>query len=163
MNSREAIKYAFEMSHMVLTSYFSDFSDEELLKRPGKGCNHIAWQLGHLISSGSKMVGTVSPGSEIQLPEGFDEAHSKENNQSDDASQFLSKDQYLELLGKVKDSTAAALDKLTEEDLAKEGPESMRDFCPTVGAYFMLIATHPMMHAGQLVPLRRELEKPVVI
>jgi hypothetical protein len=28
---------------------------------------------------------------------------------------------------------------------------------------FILIATHPMMHAGQFVPVRRALGKPVAI
>jgi hypothetical protein len=34
---------------------------------------------------------------------------------------------------------------------------------PTVGHIYLLIATHQLMHAGQFVPVRRALGKPVVI
>ena len=163
MNSKDAIKQTYEISHMVVNGYLSDFSDEDLMQRPGDGCNHIAWQLGHLISSECSLLNMVVPGAAIELPDGFAEKHNKENCSSDDASQFNSKSEYLELMGKVKEATFAALDNLSEEDLDKDGPEEMRQFCPTVGSMFLLISTHPMMHAGQLVPIRRKLGKPVVM
>jgi hypothetical protein len=34
---------------------------------------------------------------------------------------------------------------------------------PTAGHIYLLIATHGLMHAGQFVPVRRKLGKPVVI
>jgi hypothetical protein len=34
---------------------------------------------------------------------------------------------------------------------------------PTMASMFILTATHPLMHAGQFVPVRRALGKPVVI
>jgi hypothetical protein len=55
------------------------------------------------------------------------------------------------------------LDTFSESDLDKEGPEAMRSFCPTVGDFFTLIATHPMMHAGQFVIVRRQLGKPILM
>ena len=36
-------------------------------------------------------------------------------------------------------------------------PESFREYFPTVGQMFTLIGTHPMMHAGQFVVVRRQL------
>lgn len=163
MNSIDAIKQAYELSHMVLSGYLGDFSDEDLMQCPGEGCNHIAWQLGHLISSECSLLNMVAPGAAFDLPEGFAENHNKENSKSDDTSKFHSKAEYLELMGKVKEATFAALDGLNEEDLDKPGPEDMRQFCPTVGSMFLLIGAHPMMHAGQLVPVRRKLGKPVVM
>ena len=163
MKTKDAIKQTHEFSNMVLNGYLGDFTDEELLQRPGEGCNHVAWQLGHLISSECSLLNMVAPGAAIELPAGFEENHGKENSKSDDASQFCSKAEYLELLGKVKEATFAALDGMADEDLSKDGPEDMRQFCPTVGSLFVLIGTHPMMHAGQLVPIRRRLDKPVVM
>jgi hypothetical protein len=32
-----------------------------------------------------------------------------------------------------------------------------------MAAFYLLIANHPLMHAGQFVPVRRALDKPVVI
>ena len=163
MNTKDAIKQAYELSHMVLNSYISDFEDADLMNRPGEGCNHIAWQLGHLISSECNLLNMAVPGSAIDLPEGFADKHNKENCSNDDAAQFHSKAEYQELWGKVKVATFAALDGLSDADLDKPGPEEMRSFCPTIGSLFMLIGTHPMMHAGQIVPIRRKLDKPVMM
>ena len=163
MNTKEAIKQAYELSHMVVGGYVGDFSDAELLNRPGDGCNHVAWQLGHLISSECNLLNMVAPGAAAELPEGFVENHGKENCKSDDASQFHTKDDYMQLWDKVKAATFTALDGMSDADLDKPGPEEMQSFCPTVGSMFLLIGTHPMMHAGQFVPIRRKLDKPVVM
>lgn len=163
MNSKDAIKQNYELSQMVLNGYLGDLEDTDLMQRPGEGCNHIAWQLGHLISSECNLLNMAVPDSAIDLPEGFADKHNKENCSSDDASQFHSKAEYMELWGKVKEATFAALDGLSETDLDKESPEEMRNFAPTVGSLFLLISSHPMMHAGQFVPVRRRLDKPVVM
>ncbi|EMI53849.1 DinB family protein [Rhodopirellula sallentina] len=163
MDAFDAIKQTYSTSQMVMTSFLSDLSDEELLTRPCKGCNHIAWQLGHLIVSEGSLLDSVAPGHSISLPEGFAENHSRENVASDDASQFLTKDQYLDLFGKCKEATFAALDAMSDEDLDKPAPEHLAKMFPTVGSILVLVSTHVMMHVGQIVPVRRSLEKPVVI
>lgn len=163
MSTHAALKSAFGLSDMVLTSYVGDLSDAELMTRPGKGCNHVAWQLGHLISSEANLIGMVKDGSGIELPEGFAEAHSKEATESNDAAQFCSKDDYLQLYQKTRENSLAVLDGLSEEDLQGEGPEAFKSMCPTLGSMAMLIASHPMMHVGQFVPVRRALDKPIVI
>jgi hypothetical protein len=60
-------------------------------------------------------------------------------------------------------ATVALLDSYPESDFSKQAPESFRKMFPTIGSMFILIATHPMMHAGQFVPIRRALGKPIVI
>ena len=57
----------------------------------------------------------------------------------------------------------AGLAALPDEKLDAPGPERMRPNFPTVGDLFTLIATHPLMHAGQFAVVRRQLGKPVVI
>ncbi len=163
MSTHAALKSAFALSDMVLNSYIGDLTDEELMNRPGAGCNHIAWQLGHLISSEANLINMIKDGSAVELPDGFVAAHEKDTTGSDDAGQFSSKDEYAALYAKTRENSLAVLDSLTEEDLAGEGPEQFRAFCPTVGSMAMLIASHPMMHAGQFVPVRRALDKPIVI
>ena len=105
----------------------------------------------------------VAPGKGIELPEGFAERYAKDNSSDDDASHFESKATYMELYDKVRENSIAVLDAYPDEDLDKESPEHMRDFCPTMGDMWTLIATHPMMHAGQFVSLRRQLGKPIVM
>ena len=162
MNAKDAIRSSANFSSMVLKTYISDLDDPDLMRRPGEGCNHLAWQLGHLISSEVSLLEGICPGKAAELPEGFSEAHSKEKAGSDDAGDFRTKAEYMELMEKVRASTLAALEELPDASLDDPSPESLRAFCPTVGHVFILIGTHPMMHAGQLVPIRRQLGKPVM-
>ncbi len=163
MNTKEAIGATLATSSMVLSSYVGDLTDEELMTRPAEGCNHIAWQLGHLISSECSLLEMVAPGAAAELPEGFAEKHSKETIGDDNPANFCTKQEYLDLFDKVHAATHAALEKASDEDLDQPGPEHFAQMFPTVGHLYVLIATHGMMHAGQFVPARRKLGKPVVI
>ncbi|MEJ7593298.1 MAG: DinB family protein [Planctomycetaceae bacterium] len=163
MDVKSAIKETFGISNMVLNSYVGDFTDAELMRRPGPGCNHVAWQLGHLISSECGLMNQIQAGAAPALPAGFEERHSKENTASDNAADFLTQQEYVDLASKVHDEVIAFLDAYPEKQLDDPGPEHFRNMFPTIGSMFLLIATHSMMHAGQIVPLRRQLGKPVVI
>jgi hypothetical protein len=163
MTAKDVIKYEMDMSLNVLKTYLSDLSDADLMLRPAKGANHLAWQLGHLIHSEADLVNGACPGASVELPAGFASAHGKESTSVDDKSKFLGKQQYLDLLDKQRAATKAALEKLPDADLAKPSPESMRSFCPTVGTIFSLVGGHILMHSGQFATVRRILGKPVLI
>jgi len=161
MHSKDAIRATMNLSDMVFQGYLEDLDDTECLMRPAVGCNHAAWQFGHLIASEVDLLGSVCPDAAPTLPDGFAEQHAKDKADVDDAAQFRDKAEYLRSFQAVRRATLEALEALPEERLDEPAPEQMRAFCPTVGHVFVLIATHPMMHAGQLVPLRRKLGKPV--
>lgn len=163
MNAQNAIRSTMNMSSMVLKGYLGDLEDADLMNRPGEDCNHIAWQLGHLISSECHLLEAIQPGAAASLPEGFAEQHSKEMTSEDDPAKFCNKQEYLDLLEKVQAASQAALENMSEADLDEPSPEQFRGRFPTVGDIFVLIATHGMMHAGQLVPIRRKLGKPIVM
>lgn len=163
MNSQAILKSTLGMTNMVLSTYLSDLSDGDLLKRSGKGCNHIAWQLGHLIASNTSILNLVAPGTAPELPTGFAEKHTKDKSSCDDAAQFCSKQEYLELMKRLDEALLAAIDKTSEADLDQPSPESFRSWCPTIGNMYVLLVTHSLMHAGQWVPIRRMLDKPILI
>ena len=163
MNAKDSIRASANLSAMVLKSYISDLDDADLMQRPGEGCNHLAWQLGHLISSEVQLLQGVAPGNELALPDGFAAAHSKEKCVSDDPAGFCTKATYVGLFDKVRSATQAALEAYPEADLDSPAPEHFRSFCPTMGDMFTLIAAHPMMHAGQFVVVRRKLGKPILM
>jgi len=163
METKQALQTTMNMGLHVLSTYVSDLSDADLMQRPSKDCNHLAWQLGHLIASEVQLLESVCPGKAADLPEGFVEQHSKETRGSDDPNQFCNKEEYEALFKQVRQVTLTALEELPSEDLDLPGPEWIRDHCPTVGHLFTLIGTHPMMHAGQFAVARRELGKPVLI
>jgi hypothetical protein len=163
MDTKEALRSAMDVSLFVLKTYVGDLEDADLMIRPSKGCNHLAWQLGHLISSEVSLLDSVCPGKAAELPDGFAEQHAKQSCQIDDPGKFHTKQEYLDLYDRVRASTLAALDALPEADLDGPSPEQFREMFPTVGQMFTLIGTHPMMHAGQFVVVRRLLDKPVLI
>lgn len=51
MNSIALLTSALESSKKMLAWIVSDFSDADLLVRPVPEANHMAWQLGHLITA----------------------------------------------------------------------------------------------------------------
>lgn len=164
MNAVEAIQQTAATSDMVVNAYLADLEDADLLRRPHPRCNHLAWQLGHLISAECMLLGMLKPGAAPELPEGFADRHSKEAAGDDDPSHFLTKAEYLELYEKVRSATREAIGTVTEAELDAENPkEDMRSMFPTVGSMYVLTATHPMMHVGQWSPVRRELGKPIAI
>jgi len=77
MNAKDAIRSSANVSSMVLKAYISDLEDADLMRRPTEGCNHLAWQLGHLISSEVHLLEQAVTGQGIELPDGFADAHSK--------------------------------------------------------------------------------------
>ena len=163
MNAKDAIRSSVNISSMVLKTYISDLDDADLMRRPGEGCNHLAWQLGHLISSEVQLLDQVAPGQGIDLPDGFADAHGKEACNNDDPGAFCPKAKYIELFDQVRAASLSALDAYPEADLDQPAPEDFRSFCPTMGDLFTLIASHPMMHAGQFVIVRRQLGKPILM
>lgn len=163
MNAKDAIRASANLSSMVLKTYVSDLEDADLMRRPGQDCNHLAWQLGHLIASEVQLLKAVDPEKQVDLPDGFAEAHSKEQCSSDEPSAFHNKQTYLDLFEKVRTASNESLASYPESDLDKPAPEDFRSFCPTMGDMFTLIATHPMMHAGQFVVVRRQAGKPILM
>ena len=162
MIASEVIRNTIDTSQSVLDAYLGDLTDEELLIRAVPGSNHIAWQLGHLIAAEHGMItggGFQMPA----LPDGFNERYTSETSSVDDAAKFLKKDEYIQLLGKQREGTMAALATMSENDLEKPAPESMHAYAKTLGELFNMIGVHQMMHVGQFVQVRRKLEKPITI
>lgn len=163
MDGLMMLKQQMDMGVFVVKQYVSDLSDADLMQRPGPGCNHLAWQLGHLISSEVSLMNIIKPGSGIELPAGFAEKHAKEAIGIDDPTQFCTKQEYLDLYDKVRAASWKTIELLTDAELDQPGPERMRAVFPKISNMVTLVGLHPMMHAGQFVPVRRRLGKPVLI
>ena len=160
MNAQDAIKLSIDSAKFVTLEYLANLSDEDMLQRPHPECNHIKWQMGHLISSEHQMIDAVCPGSMPALPEGFAERYTKETATSDQPDAFDSKADLRKLLEDQREATLAALATLSDEDLSKPAPEAMQGYAPTVADVFSLQGGHWMMHAGQWAIIRRQLGRP---
>jgi hypothetical protein len=163
MNAKDVVKRSFGMGDFIVNSYLADLGDSDLLLRPVEGQNHIAYQLGHLISIEWRLVEGIKPGSCPPLPAGFDANYTKEMSSSDDPTKFATKQQYLDMYKAQRAATLAVLDSLSDADLDRPGPEVVRQIAATVGDTFGLLGEHVLMHAGQFVSVRKKLKKPVTI
>jgi hypothetical protein len=161
MTAKEVIRYVVEFCHVVTRGYIDDLTDKELFVRAVPGSNHIAWQLGHLLTSEQQMLGWIGQKAPA-LPAGFAEAHTKETATSDDPAKFFKKAEYQKLIDTMKAASLAVIDATPEKDLDKPSPERMREYAPTTGAVLTMLGTHWLMHAGQFVPVRRKLGKPAM-
>jgi hypothetical protein len=160
MDSRAAIKLAIDMGDLVAKSYLNDLSDADFMRRPHPSCNHINWQVGHLIASENQMGNLAVPGSMPPLPSGFAEKYTRETVSSDDPAQFASKEVLMRVYAEQRAATLAALETVTDQDLDKA---TGMNYAPTVGSMFSLQGSHWLMHVGQWVIVRRQLGKPIVI
>ncbi len=157
MDTRAAIKMSIDMADQICMGYLSDLNDEDLMKRPCEGCNHINWQIGHLIVSEHGMMDKQSSGAMPELPAGFAEKYSKETAIIDDPAKFSRKADLLQIFKEQRAGTMAALEKAGDADFDKP---SGFDWCPTVGSIFSMQGSHWMMHAGQWAVVRRQLGRP---
>jgi hypothetical protein len=157
MNAKEAIRTTMNTADFMVDSYLSDITPDEMFVRPAPGANHVAWQLGHVISAERRLVEAAVPGSMPALPDGFAERHTKETAASDNRDDFLSKDEYLKLAKTVRAATLRALDQVSETDLDKPVSGRVPPFVKSAGDCFVTAGGHWILHAGQWVVLRRYL------
>jgi hypothetical protein len=163
MKTSEAIKNNYQTAQMVCGAYLGDLSDSEAMQRPHAGCNHINWQVGHIIASENKMGNAVVAGALPDLPEGFADKYSKETVGSDNAVDFVPFSELLAIAKTQGDAVVAMLDGLTEAQFDEPGPEEMQAYAPNMGALCNMMGSHWMMHAGQWVVVRRELGREIMI
>lgn len=165
MHARDAILTIYHFNERLIDAYLGDLDDADLLVRPVEGQNHIAWQLGHLISVEHALLDAVRPGSSPALPEGFAAAHGRDeaSTTSDDPSRFRSKAEYLALWKAQRAASKSVLSALTDAEMDAPGPERTKQLVSNVGGVFVLLGTHAQMHLGQFVGVRRKLGKPRTI
>jgi hypothetical protein len=161
MDFKHAIRTSLGTSEFFTQAYLGDFSAADMMARPVPGANHVAWQLGHLISAECRLVEAGVPDSMPKLPEGFAEKHSKDTAGCDDPKAFLSKDEYLKLAKDVRAATLAALDKCSDADLEKQVTGRVPPFVKCAADGFATVGGHWILHAGQWAVLRRKLGRPV--
>ena len=163
MRAKDAIKISIETADMIAQTYLADLTDEEMMRRPHQKCNHIKWQLGHLILSDHEMINGCWPGALPDLPHGFEQQYAKEQSTSDNADDFHSKSELMKWYKIQRESVLTKLDEISDADLEKEAPETIRSYAPSLGAAFCMIGIHWTMHSGQWAVIRRQLGREVLI
>jgi DinB superfamily len=160
MNSRDAIKIGLDMADFVCMAYLNDMTDAEFMHRPHAECNHINWQVGHLVVAENEMMSKIPDAKMPALPAGFAAKYHKNHAKSDDPSQFVNKSELMATYKSQREATLRFLASVSDSDLDKA---TGIDYAPSLGSLFSMQGSHWLMHCGQWVVVRRELGKPVVI
>ena len=160
MTTAEILADNIKRSKGMTENLLADFTEEQMLYRPAKGANHAMWQLGHLAGSTWGMISGCDP--TVKSPVSDETRFKKDTAGVDDPAKFPKKAEVMKMFGEAMDAAAAWVGKQSEADLAKPGPEKLKNFAPTVGQVALLLGSHPMMHVGQYTVARRALGKPVL-
>jgi hypothetical protein len=160
MDFKDSIRSALNVADFMVQGYLADITPTEMVMRPAPEANHIAWQIGHLITSERHLVEAAVPGSMPELPAGFTDRHRREGQVSDNAADYLSKDEYLQLAKTIRAATLQALDQCNESDFDKPVTARVPPFVKRAGDCFATIGPHWTLHAGQWVVVRRMLGRP---
>ncbi len=132
MNGSKVIETALGSTQHLVNMYLGDLSDADLLVRPAPGANHIAWQLGHVTVSETRIARQAPGISYPSLPAGFEEQHAQGMATKESTQGFLGKQQYVDLFNKVREATKAAAAKLSDADLDRPTEGQMASFAPTL-------------------------------
>jgi hypothetical protein len=157
MNFKDSIRSSLRISDFLVQGYLADITPDEMMLRPVPEANHIAWQLGHLISAERHLVEAAAPNSMPALPDGFAERHRRDGTASDNQSEYLSKDEYIRLAKEVRAGTLQVLDRFSDADFDKPVTARVPPFVLCAGDCFATIGPHWSLHAGQWVVIRRKL------
>lgn len=162
MSFQTAAQELLGTSRYVLFAYLSDMTDQDILVCPVGGAHHAAWQLGHLLVNERRMIEGVRVGYGIALPEDFERIHGKEVA-LDAVEGYLPVAEYISLMKSQRVQTLRLLADLGEDDFDRPAPEFMRGYAKHVSSVFLSIASHELMHAGQVAVIRRRLGKAIVV
>ena len=157
MDFKDAVRSSLSAADFLVDRYLDDLTDEEILLRPVPDANHIAWQLGHLITAERHLVEAAAPGSMPELPAGFAERHARGKPVTDNPADYLTKKEYLQLAKDIRAATLERTRRLTPADFDKPIEGRVPPWVKKAGDAFTTIGGHWILHAGQWVVLRRKL------
>jgi DinB superfamily len=157
MNIKDSIKASLRISDALSQSYLEDITPDEMFIQPVPDANHIAWQLGHLITSEHRLIEAAAPNSMPALPEEFSQKYRRDMAPSPHPGDYLTKEEYLQMARQVRAGTIAALESVSDDDFARPVTGRVPPFIKSVLDCFATIGPHWSLHAGQWVIIRRKL------
>ena len=136
--------------------------DEQLTYRVGGKGNHALWVMGHLAVIDDRILSTLT-GSPRELPERYYELFAPGSQPSGDAKDYPSRSELAELMRAGRRRLLAWVGTFDEETGGTPTPEPMRRFAPDWISLAFSMASHDMLHAGQVAAVRTALGLPRLI
>ena len=162
MHAKDAITVVLKSTGDMLGWFLSDLSDADLLVRPVPSANHIAWQLGHLITSECHLCKQVPVLPTLSCRQVLRSSMTK-----------LQRLRNLPGASGPKPSTLICSTRFGRRPWrvrldcqmqiwTGQPPATSAQFAPTIGPLLVMAANHTMMHAGQFTVVRRKLGEPIL-
>ena len=162
MQGKDVAKLALTGAGETTMMFLNDLAEADFFVRPVPSANHIAWQLSHLIVGEKGLLDWFLPGVNYpEIPAGI-LALGNDRTGKMEPDKSVTKAALLSTFKAMRDTTVAAVDKLSDDALDAPNTKMMQEFAPNLGAMLILVANHTLMHGGQFSVVRRALGKPVV-
>ena len=163
MKATELLQVQMTTTKMMTAPLIEDLASEPLAAPTAKGGNHALWIAGHLVFSEAGLVNFIAFGRPNPLEDWKEKFGRGSEPQNDAAYYGIEIPAILAKWDEVREATLAELAKLTDGDLdtpAANCPPERDAFFGTLGKVLTAVATHPLMHRGQLADSRRALGRP---
>ena len=157
MKTKDFIKFGLDASKNLTLALIDDMKDAPLTQPTSKGGNHPLWILGHLTYSEANVVSHII-GGEVNPLIGWKEMFGSSREPVSDADKYLPWEEVRQEFDKVRARTLDLLEGLSDDDLdqpSKNCPPGREQMMGTVGACFLVLTLHPVMHRGQVADSRR--------
>jgi uncharacterized damage-inducible protein DinB len=119
-------------------------------------CNHALWFAGHMATSDNFFLSLVAPEKATDLPD-FQAKFGMGSQPTSDPASYPTPQSVQATMRDRRAALVAALDGMTDDDLAQKTPTGAPEFLADVGSVFELAIWHEGQHSGQLSVARRAL------
>jgi uncharacterized damage-inducible protein DinB len=157
MTLKERLQRNLANVRQVSERLLADFrTPEQWVFQVHPNCNHALWFAGHMAQLDNFFLSLVAPERVRQLPE-YQSRFGMGSQPSGDPTAYPPPEDVLATMRERRAALLAALDGMTDDDLAKKLPPGTPDFLSDVGSVFELAVWHEGQHNGQLTVARRAL------
>src|SRR5687767_3258387 len=119
-------------------------------------CNHALWFAGHMATSDNFFLSLVAPEKVKPLAD-FQATFGMGSQPTNDPAAYPAPESVQATMHERRETLLAALERMSEDDLAKKTPAGAPEFLPDVASVFELAIWHEGQHRGQLSVARRAL------
>jgi uncharacterized damage-inducible protein DinB len=142
-----------QMSERLLADFHKP---EEWVFQVHPQCNHALWFAGHMANSDNFFLSLVAPEKSRPMPD-YAARFGTGSQPTGNPADYPAPEEVLGTMRERRETLLAALEPLTDEDLARKLPAGTPDFLSDVGSVFELASWHEGQHNGQLSVARRAL------
>ncbi len=160
MDYKPRLKALLEQARQTSENMLASFkTPQDWTYQVHPNANHAMWFAGHMASADNFFVGVVSPDKATTLPPGYKEMFGMGSKPSPKPGDYPPPEEVLKVVRDRRQALLAALDSLSEADLAKQ-PKDAPDFFKDMASVFELAIWHEGIHTGQISIARRALGHP---